>query len=322
MKNIILIFIIYLNFFISESAIALSNTWLNYDELEFTVEGEVNIVSYTSKREIDKVITRENNVIIDKIEIVLNSKYLNDYHFKSSFETSNIGESDEEDIFVSELYLDIQNTEYSMQVGRIQVPFGNYNNYFISDHQTKELGETKTELGFTFENMIGLFSNSFTIFVDNYRTTEEDQNGFSINSKYSPYKGVTIGGGYISVRKAIKNQPELLNVYASIDSEKWSASAEIVSAIDETYENRPSAFSLEAEYRNNNFSYGTRLQRANKFSVLDEGVGNYKEMAIAANYLFSDYVSFRTEFILAEEENNSNKKIKERTILSQMQVVF
>lgn len=299
---------------------------LKSDNLEVQVETEILLrnIDHTTDLLSGKV-DREHDFFVDKIEVDINVLHNNEWFLKIVVETNELATANEERPFVEEFYIGKKFENLDVYAGRFEIPFGIYKNSFASDHITEELGqtETETEAGLAMRWTNNNVDTNVVVFTENFRSSEPDQNGFSINVNWSPVNNVFIGGGYLSSRKATKGQPELLNLHGKIQNDDWMVMAEYVGTINEEPGNQSYALSIEGKFAfQESIDIGGRLQRTNNFNVIDGGNGSYKEIVLAANYHINKNLKLSIELIRGKEKTNGLGSLATKQAISQLNIVF
>lgn len=132
----------------------------------------------------------------------------------------------------------------SVTAGKIYVPFGNFNSYFISDPLTLELAETReTALLLAVTGEYG--QASLSVFNGDIDAVDSDNhvNGFVAAAAVNPNEYIEIGASYINnIAESEVLQEEFdgeiastvggWSVYALVEYESLSLSGEYVTAID------------------------------------------------------------------------------------------
>ncbi len=293
-------------------------------DLDYTIDSEIRLHNINKTTDnLSGSEDRENDTYIDKIEITANALYQNKWFFKWVVEANELGTENEESLFVNELYAGYKFDELDVYAGRFELPFGFYKKSFISDHITKGLGKTKTEAGLSIIDKYNNVKLSTTFFTKNFRTSDPDQNGASVNIQWLPGDNTLVGGGYLSSRRATKGQPQLINLYARVKKYNWKITGEYVSAIEYTDGKKPSALTLEMGYTlYSQFFLGGRLQKTHDFSLIDGGNGNYTEYTLAANYDINRYYRFSIEHIQGNEETYGTGHLDTKQTIAQLRILF
>lgn len=266
---------------------------------------------------------REHDSFIDKIEVAIHALFNNEWFLKSVIETNELATDNKQAPFVNEFYVGKKFEKFDLYAGRFELPFGFYKKAFISDHITKSVGRAKTEAGLGVQGKYNNINWSTTVFTENFRSSEPEQDGFSVYADWSPMDNILIGGGYLSSRRATRGQPQLVNLYGRIKNKQWMVMAEYVGAVNNESGARPSALTIEAEYvLKKPLSIGGRVQKTHDFNVIDGGNGNYTEITLAANYHINKYLKFSVEYIRGREEISGSGSLDTKQALSQLRILF
>jgi len=111
---------------------------------------------------------------------------------------------------------------FSLAAGKLYVPFGRFNSFFISDPLTLELGETNNTilfLGWAITDFVVLKVGTFSGDTDT-AGSNNTIDSLVASLEVTPVKGVTFGASYISdIAESniglVRDDPVLGNVYAS-----------------------------------------------------------------------------------------------------------
>lgn len=116
----------------------------------------------------------------------------------------------------------VHSGHFHLAAGKLYLPFGKFNSYFISDPLTLELGETNNTalfVGWALSDRIDLKAGIFSGETDTVGD-HDTIDSFVVALELTPFEGLTLGGSYLSDLAEsdiglVKDDPVLGNVYSS-----------------------------------------------------------------------------------------------------------
>ncbi len=236
-------------------------------------------------------------------------------------------EGDSDPINMDEGTIEISLGENSkLTVGKMYLPFGNFESHFISDPLTLELAETNdTALALSFEagpaEVTIAFSNGGV-----EEAGDDNINDYAVGVTMEPIEGLTLGASYIS--DIADTDGELTGLSTMVDTVAGysaflslslgpvSIEGEVVSALDEfdlaDYDNlgdgkedEPSAFNVElAATIGYNFEIGIKYEESDDIDGLPT-----KQCGIVYSLGLYENVTFGVEYLRGEFDNEDERDL-------------
>lgn len=251
---------------------------------DLTVD-QMSFLSFGGLLEIDSVYDREADSVdfsLATLEISLEAEISSWVRGEVVF----CYDDDDDTIDVDSAVISIGNTEmYPLffQVGRMYLPFGNYNSFCITDPLTLELGETRETAGLIGFEYAGL-SGSIAVFNGDVETDDKNSvNNFTAALSYTYDNDdffIALGGSYIynlndsdglqDVVSELEYINEVAGVSAFVSAEfmRVGVSVEYLIATDELapeFAIEPSALSVDIGYE-----FNDKIAAALRYDTADE----------------------------------------------------
>ena len=235
---------------------------------------------------------------------------------------------------VDEAFISLEKDKFSLDFGKVYLPFGEYFSHFISG-PIIELGETRTNGGVvTYQDdrleISGFLYDGLTNTIDG-NSNELD---FGFSQKFGPFDRISIGAGFIS-NLTNSSEPLLKNSnnhhqsrvsglsgFAAIDATPWNFSCEFLKALGsyaqfERNQNSPQAWNIEIAYTlNAKLDLAVRIEGSSDFPD-----SAHRRIGTGLSYRVIESVTWSTEVLYGEYSDGFAEDRDQREISSQTELV-